>query len=74
MSFPFVPRITATLRLGTRRDKPPTFLWGLGLGVIAGLVLAAAAVDRLTRHATPQPHESDANGVSDAPRESTRNA
>jgi hypothetical protein len=57
MNFRVVPRITATLHLVPRRptDASSFFLWGVGIGAVATLALAATAVRQLARKADASP-------------------
>lgn len=47
MMFRIIPRITAKLLLKPRRRAPVPFLWGLGMGAIAGITLASTLAQRL---------------------------
>ncbi len=56
MIFRIVPKLTAKLLLLPRRRAPTSFLWGLGLGAVAGIVRAAGVVQRLAQGAAaPRP-------------------
>lgn len=49
MMFRIVPRISAKLLLTPRRRAPVSFLWGLGLGAVAGIAIASKLAQGFAR-------------------------
>ena len=69
MMFRVVPRITAKLRLAPRRRAPASFVWGLGVGVVAGVALVAGIVQRLGQRKQAERGERATDGAHASPSE-----
>ena len=66
MGFRIIPRLTAQL-LVTPRRRTSTFLWGLGLGAVAGIAVVVSLAQRLAQRAEASAGAHSADGAQAVP-------